>query len=98
MRTIKKDIFKPLDKYEDELMKAIESGEFVEITNQQDQIKKYTNYFRQAFKKNKRITIRVDNRDIKEIQEKAIETGIPYQTLISAILHKFAKGKMQIGV
>jgi len=35
---------------------------------------------------------------LKEIQEKAIKTGIPYQTLISAILHKFAKGKMSIGL
>jgi len=95
---IKKDIFEPIDKDEEELINAIDRDEFVEIPNQENKIKKYTSYFKKAFKKDKRITIRVDHHDLKEIQDKAIESGIPYQTLISAVLHKFARGKMDIGV
>ena len=49
-------------------------------------------------KKNKRITIRVENDDLELIQDKAIESGIPYQTLIASILRKFARGKINIGV
>lgn len=93
-----KNIFKPLDKYEEELIKAIENDELVETSNQEEEIKKYTAYFKQAFKKNKRITIRVPYNDLKDIQNKAVQTGIPYQTLISAVLHKFAKGKLNIGI
>ena len=98
MKRQNKDIFKPLDKDEKELIKAIENDEFVEIPNQTDQIKKYSNYFKKAFKKDKRITIRVEGQDLIEIQNIAIESGIPYQTLISAVLHKFAKGKINIGI
>lgn len=95
---IKKSAFKPLDKYEKELIKAINNDEFVEIPNQKGETRKLTSYARQMIKKDKRVTIRVDHRDLQEIQEKALETGIPYQTLISAALHKFVKGKMNIGL
>ena len=49
-------------------------------------------------KKNKRITIRVEKDDLESIQDKAIKSGIPYQTLIAAILRKFAQGKINIGI
>jgi len=52
----------------------------------------------EKMKKNKRITIRVENDDLELIQNKAIESGIPYQTLIASILRKFARGKINIGV
>ena len=93
----KKNAFKPLDKYEEDLMKGIDNDEFVEIPNQKEEIKKFVNYFR-AMKKNKRITIRLQKDDLQKIQTKAIETGIPYQTLISSLIHQFAKGKVNLGL
>lgn len=98
MKKQKKDIFSPLDDYEKELIKAIDNDEFVEVPNQEAEIKKYTSYFKNMPKKNKRVTIRVENDDLNLIQDKAIQTGIPYQTLISSILRKFARGKINIGV
>ncbi|MBI5122428.1 antitoxin [Candidatus Roizmanbacteria bacterium] len=98
MKKLKKDIFRPLDKYEEDLIKAIENDEFVEVPNQEEEVKRYVSYFKSMPKKNKRLTIRVDNNDLESIQEKAIETGIPYQTLIASILRKFARGKINIGV
>ncbi len=98
MKKLKKDIFKPLDKYEEDLIKAIENDEFVEVPNQEEEIKRYVSYFKNMPKKNKRLTIRVDNNDLESIQEKAIKSGIPYQTLIASILRKFARGKINIGV
>lgn len=95
---IKKSAFEPLDQYEKELMKAIDNDEFVEIPNQQEEIKRYTSYFRKMNKKNKRITIRVPQDDLQKIQTKAVETGIPYQTLIASVLHQFAKGKVSLGL
>jgi predicted DNA binding CopG/RHH family protein len=51
-------------------------------------------YVRDMPRKDTRITIRVHEEDLIYIQNQAIETGIPYQTLISALLHQYAKGKI----
>lgn len=91
-----KDPYKPLDKYEAELLKAIENDEFVEVPNQSREIKKIMSYFKDFPKKNKRLTIRVDQNDLEQIQSKAIRTGIPYQTLISAVLRQYAKGEISL--
>jgi len=98
MKKVKKSIYQPLDNYEKQLIKDLKNHEFVEVTNQKDEMKRYVSYFQNMPKKEKRITIRVDNNDLNKIQDKAIETGIPYQTLIASILHKFARGKINIGI
>ena len=90
-----------MDDYEKDLIQAIENDEFVEIPNQKEEMKKFraaAKYTLEKMKKDKRITIRVQSEDLKTIQNKAIETGIPYQTLIASILRKFARGKINIGV
>ncbi|MFH0926002.1 MAG: hypothetical protein V1872_10315 [bacterium] len=47
-----------------------------------------------TFKKDRRITIRLYDHDFKGIQKKAMEMGIPYQTLISAIIHRYIEGEL----
>ncbi len=47
-----------------------------------------------TFKKDKRITIRLYDHDYKGIQKKAMEMGLPYQTLISGIIHRYIEGEM----
>lgn len=101
MKKLPNSAFKPLDKYEEDLIKSVENDEWVEVPNQKEEIEKIVaaaKYTLKKMKKNKRITIRVGSADLKLIQHKAIETGIPYQTLIASILRKFARGKMNIGV
>ena len=71
------------------------------LSNQKEEIEKlrdYARYTLEKMRKDKRITIRVGNNDLRLIQNKAIETGIPYQTLIASILRKFARGKINIGI
>lgn len=97
----KYDIYAPLDKYEEDLIEALEKGEFVPVPNQEEEMKKYRAYAKYTLekrKKDKRITVRVDTSDLATIQNKALESGIPYQTLIASILRKFAQGKIHIGV
>jgi len=98
MKKVKKSIYQPLDNYEKQLIEDLKNHEFVEVANQENEMKRYVSYFQNMPKKEKRITIRVDNNDLNKIQDKAIETGIPYQTLIASILHKFARGKINIGI
>ena len=56
--------------------------------------RKYEEYPRYSLCKRKRINIRMSERDLKKIQAKAIEEGIPYQSLISMLIHKYNEGKL----
>ena len=82
-----------LDKDEKKLAKSLENDEWVsDLTNKEK--KQYQEYARYSLNKQKRINIRMTERDLKKIRAKAIEEGIPYQSLISMLIHKFNEGKM----
>jgi predicted DNA binding CopG/RHH family protein len=82
-----------LDKEEKELLDAFESGEFQ--SNLTASRKKFIEESAaQTFKKDKRINIRLSGRDLIAIQKRALEEGIPYQTLVSSIIHKYASGSL----
>lgn len=78
------------DKYDRELLESIDRGEWKKIDNMDETIKEHSEYARRALRKDKRINIRICSRDLELIQKKALVEGIPYQTLISSILHKYA--------
>ena len=83
-----------LSKEEKALLEAIEAGEFESVLtdarkNELEAIASNT------FKKDKRINIRISNRDLTAIQSRALEEGIPYQTLVSSIIHKYISGSLQ---
>jgi len=82
-----------LDKEEQEILSAFESGKFKSVPNVKDEIEKHRQIAAATFKKDKRINIRIANRDLSELQKLALVEGIPYQTFITSILHKFADGK-----
>jgi predicted DNA binding CopG/RHH family protein len=86
---------KYLDKEEMELAKSLESEEWTsDLTKKQK--KKYEEYARSSLSKQKRINIRMTERDLKKIQAKAVEEGLPYQSLISMLIHKYNEGKLRI--
>ncbi|OHC07029.1 MAG: antitoxin, partial [Planctomycetes bacterium RIFOXYB12_FULL_42_10] len=58
--------------------------------------KEYEKYARYSLNKQRRINIRMTERDLKKIRAKAIEEGIPYQSLISMLIHKYNEGKVSI--
>jgi predicted DNA binding CopG/RHH family protein len=93
---MKKTMFEPLDSYEEELINDLENGEFKPVKNEKNEIKRITEIFRSAAKKEKRITIRIAQKDLEDIQKKAEYSNIPYQTLVASILHQFATGKVKI--
>ena len=83
-----------LDKEEQEILESVENGEWISIPNVKTKIKKYADYARNTLKKDKRLNIRMSGVDLEMIQRKAIEEGIPYQTLISSLLHKYVSGRL----
>ncbi len=83
-----------LDKYESEVLRGFESGKSKRVRNLPAEKKRYETYARETLKKNRRINIRMSEYDLKAIQLKAMEEGIPYQTFISSVLHKVADGRI----
>ncbi len=83
-----------LDPEEKEILEAYERGELKTVKN----FKKESKMIRQAamstLRKDRRVNIRLANRDLDGIRAKAAEEGIPYQTLIASILHKFVSGRL----
>ena len=84
-----------LDKEEMELARSLENEEWVSDLSKKEK-KQYEEYARYSLNKQKRINIRMSERDLKKIRSKAIEEGIPYQSLISMLIHKYNEGKVSI--
>lgn len=81
-----------LDKEEQEILDAVERGEYIsDIKNKKEleKYQKYAEYTLKKLKKNKNINIRLPERTLLMLRNRANEEGIPYQTLISSILHKY---------
>ena len=79
---------------EKELLDTYEADEWQSVENSQSEIKKYQEYASATFKKDKRVNIRISTKNLEALQQKALEEGIPYQTLISSILHKYINGRL----
>lgn len=84
-----------MNKEDKDLLKSYEKGEWRSVKNAPSSFKKYITGARAALKKDKRINIRVSARDLEGIQKKAVEEGLPYQTFIASILHKFITGRLR---
>ena len=83
-----------LNKNEKDILASYENDEWIEVPNMKNEIKKHMNYAESTLRKDKRVNIRISQKDLESIQRKAIEEGIPYQTLLSSLIHKFVSGKL----
>ena len=82
-----------LDSEEKALRESFDRGEWRPVKNKAAEIARLQKFSRNTLAKNKRINIRLAERDLVGIQTRAVEEGIPYQTLISSILHKYLSGR-----
>ena len=83
-----------LTKEEKDILESVERGEWRRIPDFEKEAKRYQEYARATLRKDKRVNIRMTQRDIVRFQKKAIEEGLPYQTLISSVLHKYINGRL----
>jgi len=81
-----------LDDEEKDIIASYERGEWRPVRNQRQEIKKLQAYAKNTLQKDKRINIRMSSRDLDQVQVLAAQEGIPYQTLISSIIHKYVSG------
>lgn len=82
-----------LSKEEKEILKDFEAGEFKSILTPKRK-KMLQAAAQETFKKDKRINIRISSRDLESLQRRALEEGLPYQTLVSSVLHKYVSGRL----
>jgi predicted DNA binding CopG/RHH family protein len=79
---------------EKEILDAYESGKLKKSADQSQEVEKLRAAARETFKKDARINIRLSARDLRPLQAKALREGIPYQTLVSSVLHKYIDGQL----
>jgi predicted DNA binding CopG/RHH family protein len=83
-----------LDQEEREILQAFESGDVKRSKNTADIQKRHQQYAEAMLRKDARINIRLPSKDLRGLQKKALAEGIPYQTLIASILHKYVEGRL----
>ena len=82
-----------LSKEEKEILESYENDEWLSVSTPSD-IAKYKAAAKSTFKKDKRVNIRISEMDLELLQEKALIEGLPYQTLMSSVLHKYVTGRL----
>lgn len=87
--------YKSLDKEERELLDAYNKGEFKSVPHFEEEKKKYIAAARATLNKTKNINIRLTERDLYKLKAKAMERGLPYQTLVSSVLHQYTNGRIK---
>lgn len=80
---------------EKDLLESVERGEWRSVRGGKREQARYVRYARATFRKDRRLNIRLSSKDLEAIQKRALEEGLPYQTLISSLLHKYASGRLR---
>jgi predicted DNA binding CopG/RHH family protein len=86
-----------LDPEEKAILASYERGEWKTVANPKAVKAKAQRYASATLKKNKRVNIRISEKDLYQLQMKALEEGVPYQTLMASVLHKFVNGRLTAG-
>lgn len=81
------------DPYEAELLGAYDGGLLKSVATKSE-LSKFRAAARATAVKDRRVNIRLSSGDLQDIQVKALEQGLPYQTLIASVLHKYVTGRL----
>ena len=84
-----------LDQEEQEILKAFEAGKVKRSKDLAETLERHQEYAQAMVKKDARINIRLPSKDLRGLQKRALVEGIPYQTLVASVLHKYVEGRLQ---
>jgi len=82
-----------LDPDEQQLIDSFDRGEWKPVANRGQELARHAQYAKNTLAKDKRVNIRISSKDLEELQAIAVEDGLPYQTLIASVLHRFVAGR-----
>lgn len=80
---------------EREIVEAFEKGALKAVRNKASVLRKHREYAAATFRKDQRVNVRISSRDLDALRKRALSEGIPYQTLIASVLHKFVEGQLR---
>ena len=83
-----------LTKEESAILESVEKGEWRQVPSFRAEARRYERSARATLRKDKRVNIRMTETDLVRLQKRAVDEGLPYQTLISSILHKYINGRL----
>lgn len=81
-------------KLEQEILASFERGEWQPSPKGKSEIARFATMASTSLAKDKRVNIRISSRDLDDLQAKAAEEAIPYQTLMASVLHKYVTGRL----
>ena len=84
-----------LDADEKRILDSVERGEWRSARGPKRTKSRHSIYAKATFRKDRRLNIRISTKDLEAIQKRALEEGLPYQTLIASLLHKYASGRLR---
>lgn len=82
-----------LDSYEREILEAFEQGELRSVATKEE-LARLREGARATATKDRRINVRLSSGELSDIQTRALQEGMPYQTLITSVLHKYVTGRL----
>ena len=83
-----------LDDEEQEILTAYEDGKTTRVADSVTLLARHREYAEATFRKDARLNIRISSKDLRSLQRRALADGIPYQTLVASVLHKFVEGRL----
>ena len=81
-------------KEEKDLIESVERGEWVPVKKNVKELHRFREVARETLRKDARINIRITKRDFFNLKSKALKEGMPYQTLVASVIHKYLTGQM----
>ena len=82
-----------LTKDEKDLLDSYEKNQWHSVKNVKNEMSRYRAMAKTTLRKDKRVNIRISSQDLGSVQKKSIEDGIPYQTLMASIIHRYVTGR-----
>lgn len=83
-----------LSKEEQDTLASFDRGEWMPVANRDQEIARHVAYARNTLAKDRRVNIRLSSTDLERLQTIAVEDGLPYQTLMASVPHRFATGRL----
>lgn len=83
-----------LDHNEQNILNSLDRGEWQPVARREEAIDRHVGYAKNTLTKDRRVNIRISSKDLEELQAIAVEDGLPYQTLMASVLHRFVSGRL----
>lgn len=93
-KTSSNDPFQYLDEEERQLIESMEAEDWRPVGDTATAIAEAQAYARATLRKDRRMNVRISERDLHGLKTRAAEEGVPYQTLVTMVLHKYVAGRL----